>query len=140
MVRLGSRNAVSMTLPLTSYDDTSSWGSVLRAYEEWTIADDQQIRRDFCAQLMSARPEGLESTPRPPGDLYRTVRGIAGEQERLLADVLPRLPEGSRGYASTLHAFWTRTFPAALDLPFAGAAKPVRGSLRDLESAVRRVG
>jgi hypothetical protein len=138
MVRLGTRNAVSMTLPLTSYDDTSSWGSVLRAYEEWTVADDQQIRRDFCAQLMSTRPDGLESTPRPPGELYRALRAIAGDQERVLAAALPQLPEGSRGYAATLHSFWAETFPAALDLPFTGVGKPVRGCLRDLESAVRR--
>lgn len=135
VVRLGGRDTTAMTLPLTTFDRGSSWGSVLRAYEEWTIAGDESIRRDFGARLMYTLPIGLDGTPQPPSLLYRTVRSIAEQQRALLAELLPKLPPSSRGKAETLLEFWSQTLPAALELPFSGIGNPVRANLRDLEEA-----
>ncbi|HSV64997.1 MAG TPA: tubulin-like doman-containing protein [Mycobacteriales bacterium] len=136
-VRLGVQDAASMTLPLTAFERSSSWGSILRAYEEWSIADDEQIRRDFCARLMATAPVNVEESPDPPSELYQLVRDMAEEQEATLVELIPRLPESSRGYARALYTLWSRTLPAALDLPFS-ASNPVRGTLRELEKAVGR--
>jgi Tubulin like len=136
VVRLGGRDSTAMTLPLTSFDRTSSWGSLLPAYEEWTIAGDESIRRDFGRRLMSILPTNLDLTPAPPGQLYvLLVRTLAGEQQRLLTELIPKLPDRSRGRAETLLAFWSQTLPAALDLPFSGSGSPVRATLRDLQEA-----
>jgi hypothetical protein len=137
-IQLFRRDAAVMWLPLTSFERACSWGSLLRAYEEWSIADDEAIRRDFCSQLMRTLPAGLEETPTPPSELYRVVRSMAETEQQTLAEVLPRLPDGSRSYARALHTFWAQTLPAALDLPFYGVSNPVRATLRDLEEVADR--
>jgi len=135
-VRLGAGRAAELVLSLTSFDTTSSWASLLSAYELWTIKDDALIRRDVCAQLMSTLPEGLDSTPRKPGRLYRALREIATKQQLVIERMLDDLPADSRALAETRHRFWTQTLPAALDLPFRNISSPVRGTLRQLERAV----
>ena len=137
VVRLGAQEKASMMLRLTPYAGTSSWGSLLHAYEEWTIADDEQIRRDFCRQLMATLPVGLEATPRRPSDLYRRLLKIAEQQSVLLGERVLEIPEDSRAHVETLHRFWSQTFPAALDLPFNATARPVRSTLRELEGAAQ---
>jgi len=134
-VRLGAAHAVSMQLNLEPFGRASSWASIIRAYEEWTIVDDQQIRREFCEQLMKTLPIGLESAPRPPSDLYIQMSSIADEEIKLLEELLPRLPEGNT-YAQLLRSFWSQTLPAALDLPFEGVNHPIATTLRGLEELV----
>lgn len=136
VVRPGRMHSAELALSLTSFDNTSSWASVLSAYELWTIKDDDRIRRDVCAQLMSALPEGLGSTPRSPGQIYRTLRKIADTQQLILERMLHELPANSRAVAQARHRFWTQTLSAALDLPFQNISSPVRGTLRQLERAV----
>jgi hypothetical protein len=135
-VRFGDLDAPELVVSLTGFGDTSSWASLLNAYELWTIKDDQQIRRDVCARLMATSPEGLDTTPRPPGHLYRTLRKIAENQQLTIEAMLHDLPSGSRALARTRHRFWAHTLPAALDLPFRDVGNPVRGTLRGLEGAV----
>ncbi len=57
---------VTMTLPLTPLGTASSWGSLLRAYELWAL-DDDDIHRQFCAQLMRELPAGLSGRPERAG-------------------------------------------------------------------------
>jgi hypothetical protein len=132
-VRAGrSRDSVAMTLRLTALEQTSSWGSLLRSYEEWILTDDEDVRRQFSAQLMSLRPHGLDSTPARPHPLYATfiklARGEAGQVEK----VRDRLPRGSREWASQLLAYWRETFPAAEERPFERNTHAVRSNLAEL--------
>lgn len=136
VVRLGAAGTAELALTLTTFDGTSSWASLLSAYELWTIKDDERIRRDVCAQLMSALPQGLESTPRPPGQLYQMFRKIAENQQLVIERMLDELPAGSRALAEARLRFWARTLPAALDLPFRNINNPVRATLRQLEKTV----
>jgi hypothetical protein len=135
-VRLSVENAASMGLALSPFGSASSWGSLLRSYEEWTIVDDQLIRREFCEQLMQTLPAGIETSPRLPSDLYQMVRGMADEQTALLDSMVGRVPSAGGGYLGLLRSFWAETLPAALDLPFVGVSHPVAGSLRELESVL----
>lgn len=129
--------AVSMTLSLSGYLFSSAWGELLRAYEEWTLTDDESIRRDFCAQLMSTLPTGISDTPVRPGSLFETICKIAPAQVELLQERLRRTPEQSRGWVELLLEFWGRTLPEALEMPFTGVANPVCGNLRELYEATR---
>jgi hypothetical protein len=135
-IRPGNADAAEISLALTEFDRTSSWASVLRAYELWVLKDDQRIRRDIGSQLTTALPRDVDGSPRPPAELYRTFRKIAQEQEAVTAEVLESLPTSSVGLARTRHSFWSKTYPAALDLPFRGVSNPVRATLRELEQAV----
>ncbi|MFE2755294.1 tubulin-like doman-containing protein [Actinosynnema sp. NPDC059335] len=137
-VRLGGPDDVSMRLHLTDYFRMSSWASVLGAYEEWTLTDDEDIRRDFGARLMASLPDRLDETPSMPSDLYRVVVDLARKQAAALPAALERLGKAGAGRAQQLREFWTSTFPAALDLPFRGVTSPVQGTLRDLEEWVGR--
>ena len=130
-IRLVSGGA-AMTLPLTSYDGTSSWSSVIRAYEEWSIADDEQIRRDFSAQLMTTVPAGLESTPAPAASLYRTVLEVAEGEMVRIREASRRMPPESRPQAMSRYDFWAETLPAAVLQPFEGVNSPVRANLKEL--------
>ncbi len=131
MVRLGGHDEVSMRLGLTDYFRMSSWASVLAAYEEWTLTDDEGIRRDFGARLMGVLPHRVDETPNAPSDLYRTVLKVARDQAASVHSALGGLGKASASRVAQLRAFWTETFPAALDFPFR-ATSPVQGSLREL--------
>ncbi|MGW9209605.1 tubulin-like doman-containing protein [Embleya sp. NPDC055664] len=122
-----------MKLPLRPFDRASSWGSLLRAYEEWTLTDDASVRREFAKQLMLTYPEGLGSRVREPAPLYRHfVHEVAPRQVRTLQELRDRLPERSRGWAEELLRLWEVTLPAALDLSFSHQGAN-RDSLRELE-------
>jgi hypothetical protein len=134
-VGLGYQQSISMTLELTPFEQSSSWGSLLRAYEEWTIADDDVIRQDFCVQLMATRPDGLDSSPRRPDELYELLRKVAGDELDTLDAIDARIPRGNRRL-DVRREFWAQTFPAALDLTFEAVSNPVRSTLRELEESV----
>ncbi|GIJ48337.1 hypothetical protein Val02_52230 [Virgisporangium aliadipatigenens] len=136
-VRLGTSNAVSMDLQLRPFARASSWASLLRAYEDWAITDDQDIRRAFCEQLMRTLPDGLEAAPRRPGDLYVLVRDLAETEVAVLDEMRATLPAGS-GYAGLLRNVWQELVPEALDLPFEGVSNPVAVNLRDLEKVMQQ--
>ncbi|TDC67156.1 hypothetical protein E1200_15540 [Actinomadura sp. GC306] len=123
---------VSMTLELTPLENASSWGSLLQSYELWTFADNEGIRRDFCAQLMQEAPDGVGSMPKAPGDLYLVLRDMADAQIRRIDAMLGELHSSSRARAQLLRDFWARTYPAALDTEFTDVSA-VRANLRGLE-------
>ncbi len=130
---------VSMTLSLAPFEPASSWGSLLRAYEDWTLADDEQIRRDFCEQLMRTLPEGVSGRAKQPSELFLRMLSLAREQAVLLDDMRRGLPAGSRGWAGQLHGFWTKTFSAAMEMPFENVSLRARTNLAELyELVVRR--
>ncbi|HZN17742.1 MAG TPA: tubulin-like doman-containing protein [Micromonosporaceae bacterium] len=135
-VRLGVENAVSMQLRLSPFGNASSWGSLLRGYEDWTITDDQPIRREFCERLMQTLPDGLEAAPRPPAQLYGVLRRMQEEQIAVLDAMVGRVPSAGGGFLGLLRGFWAQTLPDALDLTFVGVNRPVAGSLRELEGVV----
>ncbi|WP_018638925.1 tubulin-like doman-containing protein [Parafrankia elaeagni] len=127
-----TRDEVDMTLALSPFEPASSWGSLLRAYEDWSFADDEVVRDDFCRELMKAQPDGLNSQVVEPDPVFRAFVDSVGEQARLLADMLGGLPAGSRSWAEQQHDFWARTVPAALEMPFANVSTPARRDLREL--------
>lgn len=135
-VRLSESHQAEQHLTLSGFDRTSSWASLLGAYEFWTIKDDEAIRMAFSTQLMATLPHGLTTKPKAPGKLYRTIRDIAEKQKAELAELLRELPPDSRAHARTRYDFWTRTLPSALELPFHDVTHPIRGSLLKLEGAV----
>jgi hypothetical protein len=128
-VQPDQHDALPMVLNLQSFGQTSSWGSLVRAYEEWTLADDRQIRRDVCAKLMTTVPRNIESTPVAPNDLYVVVAQVAAVQDKLLA----RMNPGPR--VDMLRTLWAHTFPAALHMKFERVNNPVYYTLRELEES-----
>ena len=55
---------VTMTLPLQPHLKASSWGSLLREYELWAL-DDDDIHRQFCAELLRELPAGVRGHAAP---------------------------------------------------------------------------
>ncbi|MGW0810943.1 tubulin-like doman-containing protein [Nonomuraea sp. NPDC002799] len=126
----------SITLPLTGYGKASSWPSMLRAYEQWVIAGDEEFRGLVSEQLMNATPNGLAGTLSVPHPLFHQVTGMAADQLGLLEIIVPKLPPGARNRADQLIGFWAHTLPTALDLPFERVAEAVAYNLRDLDALV----
>ncbi|GAB3260964.1 tubulin-like doman-containing protein [Kineosporia babensis] len=124
----------TMILPLKPLDRASSWASLLRAYEVWTL-DDDAVRSRFCDQLMNELPNGISARPDKPSDLYLTFRDVSLSQPDLITEQREKLPAGSRGMADSALSFWQNTLKAALDTPFRGVASPVRDTLRHLEDS-----
>ena len=113
-----NESQVRMQLDLTPYGHQSSWGSILAAYEEWVLADNEPIRRQFAAELVRAMPAGVMSRARDPHPLFLELVEIAAKESRAIEQMLS---DGHRGRRrlEILHEFWTRTFTAAMQLPFA---------------------
>ncbi|MEO5878371.1 MAG: tubulin-like doman-containing protein [Streptosporangiaceae bacterium] len=126
---------VSMTLELEPLEHSSSWGSLVRAYELWTFADNAKIRQEFCAQLMREVPDGVSRQPKPPGDLYLLVRDLAEGQIARIDRMVEELHASSKSRALQLRSFWAATLPAALDREFT-EVQAVRANLRALERTV----
>jgi Tubulin like len=132
-VRLGG--GVTMTLPLTPLGKASSWGSLLRAYEQWAL-DDDDMHRAFSGKLMEEVPVGLRGRPEPPHEPYNVVRSLAEEQSKLLDDMLKRQASNQQSRAVQMRAFWAETLPAALDQEFTQVDSPTAASLRELEQTL----
>ncbi|MER5195199.1 tubulin-like doman-containing protein [Streptomyces sp. NPDC002755] len=141
-IRIGlqDRDSAAMVCPLESPGGgMSSWGSLLRAYESWTLADDSGgIRNAFCSQLMATTPHGLEGAPVPPHGLFRTLVHEVAPQQSTLLERMADQPDGqwTVGYKE-LVAFWNETLPGALDLPFPRAHRMSGWTLRKLDQAFR---
>jgi len=130
---------VTMSLHLTPLESLSSWGSLLRAYEMWTFSDNDEIRRDFCRELMRELPLGLDSRPQPPAQLYRVVCELAKTQIERLDAPSQGLPKTGRERAQQFRDFWAVTLPAALDYEFEGVEAPIRANLSALEYSVEQL-
>lgn len=133
-IKVEFNGGVTMTLRLTPLEQTSSWASLLRAYELWAL-DDDDTRRRFCRQLMREYPDGLEGDYRSPSALYIAMVDLAEKQAALLDQIASELAPGHRGRAEQMREFWALTLPAALDREFTDVEAPARPNLRQLESA-----
>jgi hypothetical protein len=132
-VRLPGDRPVSMELELRPYGNASSWASLLRAYEEWTLADGDQIRQDFCRRLMSTRPEGIERALRPASDLYQWFVGeLRPAQAESLRVAAHAAPDGTRAWLEELQQFWAGTVTGAMLMPFPGLQDSLWGNLDKL--------
>jgi hypothetical protein len=126
-------DSARMTLHLHPFERSSSWGSLLRSYEEWTLDDDQQFRRDFARELMRSLPAGIRHTPRPPSELYRRfIAKTAPEQAQLLSERMPGMAPASLAWAKEIHGMWTQTLEAARRQEF-DVTRVAASCLLDLE-------
>lgn len=115
----------------------SSWAELLRAYERWTVLDDERTVEDYCRELMGAQPSGLARTGSEPHPLFTDlVEKIAPRQLELLADRREQGGERVEGWVRPLWEFWAETLPAALDTEF-GDQRAVQPTLRTLLEHVR---
>jgi Tubulin like len=138
-IRIALRG-VTMSLRLTPLEIASSWGSMLRAYEMWTFSDNDEIRRDFCRELMRELPTGLESRPQPPAQLYRVVCDLAKTQIERIDGLSQGLAVSGRERGRQLRDFWAVTLPAALEYEFEGLEAATRPNLSALEHSIERLG
>jgi hypothetical protein len=138
-VRVEFGGGVTMVLQLTPLEKASSWASLLRAYELWTL-NEEDIHRQFCAQLMRELPDGLDGSYLSPDPLFSTVSGLAEQEITQLDDLIAQLPASSQGRAQQMRQFWADTLPAALDREFAGLESPTRANLRLLQAAAHQRG
>ncbi|WP_020631970.1 tubulin-like doman-containing protein [Amycolatopsis alba] len=122
-VELGSRESVAMKLELSALGALSSWASVLQAYENWILADDNPTRRSLAARLMSSVPDDAGRAPMPPAAEFTTLVDLA-ESESLKVKqaeqnrVLQRDPQ-----LAVVQRFWTRSLPDALGLRVGATTK-----------------
>jgi len=127
---------VSVQLDLQPYGQMSSWGSLLGAYEEWVLREEEKneegIKRDFCSRLMTTLPNGVSTAPSPPGPVFTQLAELAAKEPDALQSMLSDVSESNRRRIQALNEFWSLTFPAALDHQFSGTADPVRDNLREL--------
>ncbi|WP_405770861.1 tubulin-like doman-containing protein [Streptomyces sp. NBC_01538] len=115
----------------------SSWAELLRAYERWTVLDDERTVEDYCRELMGAQPTGLTRSGSDPHPLFtELVDKIAPRQLELLAERRERDGERVEGWVRPLWEFWAETLPAALDTEF-GDQRAVQPTLRTLLEHVR---
>ncbi|MFJ1927932.1 tubulin-like doman-containing protein [Streptomyces sp. NPDC088131] len=115
----------------------SSWAELLRAYERWTVLDDERTVEDYCQGLMGTQPLGLARTGSDPHPLFvELVEKIAPRQLELLAERRERGGERVEGWVRPLWEFWAETLPAALDAEF-GDQRAVQPTLRTLLEHVR---
>jgi hypothetical protein len=126
---------VTMTLPLTPLRDASSWGSLLTAYELWAL-DDNPLHAGFCEELMRVLPNGIDSRPELPAELYLKFRKMAAEQISELETLLKRQSGEQRTRTEQMLAFWQSTVPAALNRNFTGVPSPVEQNLISLEESL----
>ena len=129
-VTLGEEDTAAMVLDLDWYDPAvSSWGSVLRAYEAWTLLDTGKVAQDFSTRMLKTTPSGMDSPPQPPSELFvRFLDHIAPTQRRLLED--PRFADEE--WAHPLRTFWNKTVEGALDLRLNRTSRAARTTLRRL--------
>ncbi|MFI2026764.1 tubulin-like doman-containing protein [Streptomyces buecherae] len=115
----------------------SSWAELLRAYERWTVLDDERIVEDYCRELMGAQPLGLARNGSEPHPLFvELVEKIAPRQLDLLEDRRERGGERVEGWVRPLWEFWAETLPAALDTEFTDQ-RAIQPTLRTLLEHIR---
>ncbi|MBP2324812.1 hypothetical protein JOF56_005197 [Kibdelosporangium banguiense] len=131
-VHIGSKDATPMKLELAPIGALSSWASVLQAYEQWVITNDDPNRRSMAARLMSSMPAQADRSPLPPAEVFTVVADLA-EQELLKIKEAERsrvLSQDSQ--LAVFRQFWSQDLPAALDKHVGSTKK----SLLDLREQV----
>jgi hypothetical protein len=132
-VSLPGDRPLSMKLWLEPYGKASSWASLLRAYEEWTFEDGDQIRQDFCRKLMTTLPSSFRTPFKEPSELYTWFIDTLGpSQVDLLQVMMQSETTGTRGWVRQLRDFWAITVPAANRQRFHGFLSNESTSLEEL--------
>lgn len=133
VVSLPGDRPLSMELWLDPYGRASSWASLLRAYEEWTFADGDQIRHDFCRNLMTTVPESLRDQNKQPSNLYKWfIDVLQPSQVELLQAMMNGETTRNRGWVRQLYDFWSITVPGAVKLRFQDFQSTDSSSLEEL--------
>ncbi|HEX6351855.1 hypothetical protein [Actinophytocola sp.] len=122
-VEIGSRDSVPMRLGLTPLGALSSWATVLQAYEQWILADDNPSRRGLASRLMSTVPSDADRSPRQPAAAFAAIVDLASPEllkikQAEQSKVLARDPQ-----LAVLRDFWGRALPAALHRQISGTSK-----------------
>jgi Tubulin like len=130
---------VTMKLSVDGFRGLSGWADVLKAYEDWVLADDYDIRRDFCANLIATRPVGLANSPAPPHPLFEQLLNLRDSEVQKVEQLLERPTDAGRRRLSSIHEFWAETFPAAMQIRFRGVEDPAEDNLADLHKSYRKL-
>ncbi|HEV2781153.1 MAG TPA: tubulin-like doman-containing protein [Actinophytocola sp.] len=131
-VDIGSKDSIQMKLELTPLGALSSWASVLQAYENWILTDDNATRRGLAARLMSSVPAHADRAPAPPAPEFTTIVDLA-EPELLKIKEAEQSRVLSRDtQLAVFRQFWSQALRAALNQRLGITAK----SLLDLREQV----
>ena len=121
VVSLPGDRPLSMKLYLEPYGRASSWANLLRAYEEWTFEDGDQIRQDFCRELMRTLPHSFRDPFKEPSELYRWFIDVLAPAElEVLQALMQNESTTTRGWVRQLRDFWAVTVAGANKQPFHG--------------------
>ncbi|MDQ3150991.1 MAG: tubulin-like doman-containing protein [Actinomycetota bacterium] len=123
-VRIGHTDAPPLALTLSPFRELSSWASLLQSYEAWVLNDSSSTRRNLAAELISTLPQNVDRSPEPPSSLFTMLYQLPGKELPLINEVRNRPGIGTGEQIALFEEFWTRTMPAALDLPFRGVKAP----------------
>jgi hypothetical protein len=139
LVDIGSREAVAMRLKLSGLGALSSWASVLQAYEQWILTDDDRKRRSLAGRLMSHLPRDADRAPAPPDAVFSTLADLAEQETKKIREA-ERNPSLQRDpQLAVFREFWTEALPAALNQRLTGTHKSLI-DLRDQVDAAHRLG
>jgi hypothetical protein len=132
LVDVGSREAVSMRLKLSGLGALSSWASVLQAYEQWILTDDDRKRRSIAGRLMTHLPRDADRAPEPPAPVFQSLVDLAEQEAKKIREA-ERNPVFERDpQLAVFREFWLQTLPGALRQRLTGNHK----SLLDLREQV----
>ncbi|WP_328475430.1 tubulin-like doman-containing protein [Actinoplanes sp. NBC_00393] len=134
-IHVGARQAATMTLDLSALGALSSWPSMLQAYEQWILNDDDSGRRDLAAKLTSYSPFDAGTAPQRPHQLFATLVDLIDTETKKLKEaeqtrVLSRDPQ-----LGVIREFWLETMPAALSMPVGTSTRNLLDLREQVEAA-----
>lgn len=149
-----SEDGVAMKLELNRFAGLSSWGSVLRAYEQWIVANDDRQAFKLTDRLMNLEPFRLREGDARPSALFTTLVGIAPGELNAVREERRRPGRDQSPLLRMLEDFWyvrstdpaapdgdrSALFHDALQLPFLESDDAVAHSLQQLFEATRNGG
>jgi tubulin-like protein len=113
----GGAGATIMQLRLTALGALSSWASLLQAYEQWILNDDDRNRRDLAAAAMAHSPQNADQSPQPPKPEFAAIVDLADKETGKLAEAERNRLLSSDPQLAVIREFWLETLPAALKMP-----------------------
>jgi hypothetical protein len=141
-VQVTREESVRLVLRMEPFGQVSPWTGLLRAYEEWVIADGDELRQEVCARFMEMRPAGLHTdSTTGPSPLYTWfVEELCPAQIRILETLGPGALEEDGNRMRDALDFWRETVPAALGAPFriSPYVEGARSRMSDLRSLAGR--
>jgi hypothetical protein len=139
LVDVGGREAVAMRLKLGGLGALSSWASMLQAYEEWILTDNNPNRRSIAGRLMTHLPRNLDRSPEPPAPVFLTLVDSADQEAKKIKEA-ERNPVFERDpQLSVFRDFWLVTLPGALGQRLTGDHRSL-SQLRELVDEAHGLG